>query len=316
MIVLKKIVVGAISLTILLAGCGGNKETNEEKVKMAQVMNDGNKTISYLVNSEDGEHNLTKNSKIDKYIISEDGKIKVYNDTGKTKLGKISKMEDKDLEKYIKEEDKKYFEEDKKYTLEKMKEFKENKRSEVLGNKKAYENNESEIKDEKDDEKIKDSKEYKKQIEQEMNRKEKSYHYAEKIIEDIKGAKYDTPKERDLKTEVIANESGTKSEEERMNIVAHKFTDVDDKGNFYLSDKKAKNIKEYNSYFTDSMTTEKIFDKKYAGISNYSVSGENENVSYLITEVGDKADGGVLDNPSDSNVKEIDEESHISEMQE
>lgn len=306
MVVLKKSIIGIAAISLLLVGCS-NSEAKKDKVKMGQVMQDGHKTISYIVDGDEDNHNLTKNSKLDRYIISENGKITVYNDTGDTKLGKIAQMNEDKLEDYIKDQDKKYFEDEKDQNIQDQKD-----------EYKKYKDNKESMEDAYNDYKQMDSDEKKhflhinevseKDMVDQIAKNNKADKYNQKQMKKLKAKKYEAPKPRDLKIKVKTDDSGNNTKEESINLGSAYF----DSPGKYESDKDAR--KNYMA-FSNVQTATDIYDKRYVGISDMEYADDNgyeDDYSYLITEGGKKSEGGILDSPKDKKVK-IDEEDYEDE---
>lgn len=301
---MKKRVIGIVAISLALVGCS-NSEVNNEKVKMGKVMQDSHKTISYRVDSSEDDSRLTKDATIDSYIVSENGKITVYNDNDDTKIGKIARMDEDKLDNYMKKQDQQYFEDDKQKTTQNIKDYKD----------KATKSNKS-LQDNYNDYLKMNSKDQKKflsnvnasesEIKDKIEENDTFIKKCEKLISDYNKTKYTDPKPRDMKIKVTTDGSGNNTETERINIGTRYF-DTDSENGIYKKDSEAK-----KSYlpFTNVENTTDIYDKKYVGINDMNYADENgyENeYSYLITEAGDKAEGGVLDSPKDKNVT-IDEE--------
>lgn len=303
---MKKGIIGIATISLLLVGCS-NSEANKDKVKMGQVMQDGHKTVSYIVDGDEDNYNLTKDSKLDRYIISENGKITVYNDTGDTKLGKIARMKEEKLEDYIKDQDKKYFEDEKEQSIQNLKDQYKTDKDSKQSMKDAY--NEYKQMDSDEQKKFLKSNEVtEKDMVNQIEKNDKRDKQQQNNLKDIKELKYKEPKPRDLKIKVKTDDSGNNTKEERINLGSAYF----DSANKFENDKSAR-----NNYmvFSNVQTTTDIYDKRYVGISDMEYADDNgyENeYSYLITEGGEKSQGGILDAPKDKKVK-IDEEDYEDE---
>lgn len=284
---MKKILTAIIVMVFALAGCG--KATNEKEVKFSDVMNDKKETISYVVtvNSDDSP-SIGKNSDILQYIISKEGKVKVYN-SNDDNLGKISKMSDDEKIKYIKKSDKKYFEDSKSTMLFGLKDKLVQAEKDL---KTSIENGNSE------------------HTVEESNTTTMREHYTRKIkslkksINKVENTNYKKPTSENLVIEVSTDETGNNTKEEFINIEPHGFAGGDE--GKYIDSKKSANPKEYGEYFTNVVSPIEIYDTKVAGIGNidYVDSDDYSDYKYLVTEVGDKTEKFVLDQPDDKGVKE------------
>ncbi|WP_100489762.1 hypothetical protein [Sporolactobacillus pectinivorans] len=100
--------------SLFLVSCGTDV-ANEKSVNMNKILKDDNEHISYIVTDE---NSLSKDSTIGFYILSKNGKAKLYDGTDETTVSKIAKMDKKEIKNQMKKEDKEYFETDKKDVLE------------------------------------------------------------------------------------------------------------------------------------------------------------------------------------------------------
>lgn len=288
--------------TIFLASCSSegkdSKESNSEKIKMGNILNSNNEHISYILRDDNP---IEKNTTIDYYVLSKNGKAKIYDGTGDTTLGDISKMNNKDIKDRMKKEDKEWFKKDKKDTLQTLKEGTD-KVSEI---KKGFTGD-------KEDTQAKKAYEYTKDYIDEHG------NVPQKGIDKIEKVKYKAPKSQNIKLAIETDGSGNKSDSQEFKYKAHGFT-IDS-----IDEAKDPDSQEY--YFTDSLVTKTasfvddlsltkryedtvavtdIYDKKYAGLSSIDEDDEDE-VNYFITEVGDKAEEVELDSPKDKYIDSVD----------
>ncbi|MBM0811424.1 hypothetical protein [Staphylococcus epidermidis] len=302
---MKKITKSAILLfltTIFLASCssGGkdSKETNNEKIKMGNILNSKNEHISYILHDYNP---IEKDTTIDFYILSKDGKAKVYDGTGDTTLGDISKMDNKDIKNRMIKEDKEWFEKDKKETLERLKEG-EDKVSEIS---KGYTGD-------KDDTQEKKAYKYTKDFIDEHGNLPK------KGINKIENIKYKDPKFQDIKLSIETDGSGNQSKSQEFKFKAHGFrlNSIDmpedkDSQEYYFTDSSVTNTVSFvnnlslTKEYEDTVAVTDIYEKKYAGLSSIDEDDEDK-VNYFITEVGDKAEEVELDSPKDKYIDSVD----------
>jgi len=290
--------------TIFLASCSGegknSKETNNEKIKMGDVLNSKNEHISYILH-DNSDDPIEKGTTIDFYVLSKDGKAKVYDGTGDTTLGDVSKMDNRDIKDRMKKEDKEWFEKDKKEKMEALEEGND-KVSEI---RKGYTGDKDGIQEKKAYEYTKDF------IDEHGNLPKKG-------IDKIKNVKYKDPKFKDIKLSIETDGSGNQSKSQAFKFKAHGFNidftnwggDPENEKNYFTD-----NLVTKTGYFKDDLNlTEKyedtvavtdIYEKKYAGLSAIDEDDEDE-VNYFITEVGDKVKEVELDSPKDKYVDSVD----------
>lgn len=296
---------GAIicSSAVLLASCSNSgsdsKESNSEKIHMGDILSNKNEHISYILTDDNP---IEKNTNIDFYVVTKDGKAKVYDGTGDTTLGDVAKMDDKKIKERMAKEDKEWFKKDKKETLDALNEGIDK----VAEIKKGYHEKKS------DGEKGKKAYEYtKKYIDEHGN-------VPQKAKDKIEKTKYTEPKFSDLKISAKTDGSGNETEKETFKFKAHGFktTGVDqsedyDSQDYYFTDSsvqtsaKFENDLNLTEEYEDTVAVTDIFDKKYAGLSMIDEDDEDK-VNYIVTEVGDKAKEVKMDSPKAKYIDKVD----------
>ncbi|OEL06516.1 MULTISPECIES: hypothetical protein [Staphylococcus] len=294
---------------LVLASCSSDssnsKETNNKNIKIGKMINSNKEHISYYINEED---TLDKDSRISYYIVSKNGKSKVYDDTGDTSLGEVSKMDEDELKKHMKKKDKEFFESRKKDVLKELEEG-DDIVQEVINGEMTEENYENK------DELEKYSKKY---IKENGNVPKNS-------IEKTKDVSYKQPKAYKTKIGLNTDGSGNNTEVERYkfknhNIYTTSTLDLDvNMGDLNIDSNEygytLNKITLEGNYFDDApmerdftgaFSGKEIYDKTYGGLSYYDEAEEENN--YLITEIGDKVENVKLDSPKDKYVDEVDKE--------
>lgn len=198
-------------------------------------------------------------------------------------------------------EDKEGFEKDKKETIEALEE----------GSDKVSEINKGYTGD-KDDTREKKAYEYTKDFIDEYGNLPK------KDIDKIEKLKYKQPKFQDIKLSIETDGSGNQSKSQEFKFKAHGFrlNSIDmpeDKGSqeYYFTDSSVTNTVSFvnnlslTKEYEDTVAVTDIYEKKYAGLSSIDEDDEDE-VNYLITEVGDKVKEVELDSPKDKYVNSVD----------
>lgn len=306
---MKKILVIALGLIIVLTACGNKAEKNSDKeeVMFGEIMNKGTKWF-YLANIENG--NIDKNSEVNTIIKSDNGKIISYNvdyptihfsdkdleqlPSNKT-IGEISKMNDEDIEKYAKKKHKMNVERGGVGSLALYNQLEDN--NKIL---------EANFNKDKVGVNYVDGTRY--------NNKKSDY---DKTMEYYKEAKKDsdkiykdTTKAFDLNIKVISDSTGNNTIKEKFNIGATtneqpNITEVGNNGkenikktkemlnsNFTLNPKK-------NYYTFDGGSVQKIYDSNFAYMFDV-----NEGDVALITKVSDKTKRVKPDSPNEKYVTE------------
>lgn len=282
---------------VVLTGCSNDgvnsKETNSKVIKIGDVLKSPHEHISYQISddSDDDEKDqiFGKDTTIDYYIVSKNGKAKVYDGTGDTTLGEVSKMDTNEIKKRMKKEDKEYFDKDKKDTIEEL----QNDAQEIND---QISNEDEESEDEEDN--------YKDYIKEHGNVPEKS-------IDKIKKVKYKEPKAQKIKVSIDTDDSGNSTEEEKVKFYENGFYTYDlDAPDSVINEAipvtatadYASDIFTENNYDTTTQPTD-IYDKKYAGLNYTDEDGDTYN---LITEIGKKTKNVKLDGPKDKYVDKVD----------
>lgn len=294
--------IGLCFTSVLLASCsnGGSdsKESNSSEIKMGEILKNDNEHISYILNEDNP---IEKESEIDYYILTKDGKAQVFDGTSDTTLGDVSKMKDDEIKKLMEKEDKKYFNEDKNDVIKSLEEG-DKVVQEVMEGKK-------EINVSEDEDALKYTKKY---IDENGNVPKKS-------LDKIKDIDYSKPKPFKIDLAVNTDGSGNETDDEVFKFKAHGFSEStkeasDDTSSdeYYYTNsavtRTAKFMKDMKLVkgSDDTVAVTDIYDKKYAGLSY--LDDDDESVNYLITEVGDKAKEVELDTPDDKYVDLVDGE--------
>lgn len=287
---------------ILLASCSSegkdSKETNSKNIKMGDIFNNENEHISYIL---DDDNPIEKGTVIDYYIVSKDGKAKIYDGTGDTTLGDISKMSTKKIKDRMKKEDEEWFKKDKKETIDSLKEG-TNKVSEIN---KGYSGNEN---DPQEKSAFKYTKDY----------IDKHGNVPQKYLDKIKKINYTEPKAEPIKLALKTDGSGNSSKSETFKFKAHGFSigSIDEPENteskeYYFTDSSVTKTASFENdlslekKYEDTVAVTDIYDKKFAGLSAID-EDDSDDVNYLITEVGDKTKEVKLDSPKDKYVNTVD----------
>lgn len=271
---MKKVLVLSLSV-LLLAACGlnNNPATNKKEIKFGDVMNKG-KTVSFKLNNNEEETSAPdKNSPISAYIFTDNGKVKVYNSNGNTKMEDMKDKTYSEILKMAKKQDKEHFDKNKPIFTEKIKNDYETEK----------ENYEEGIK-------LRGEKSDATQIDK------RTMEEYEKTYRDLKNLKYQEPKERDVKIGVVEDGSGNDTKKEYFYTTPDGF---DNESYKFIHNPKNLN-KDYVYTMKSSGDTVKIYDDNYAFLDNDEYEDDR---AYLITKVSDKAESSELDKPDSKNVE-------------
>lgn len=284
---------GAIigSATLFLAGCSNgvkSQESNSKYISMGNIFNSDNEHISYILSDDNP---IEKESSIQFYIVTKNGKAKVYDGTEDTTLGDVSRMDEDEIKKRMKKEDKEWFKKDKKETIDYLKDG-VSKVDEIKQGFKVYQDAEE------------DKKTYKKTKEY----VDKYGNVPQRFLDEINKTKYTEPKYEKIETAVETDGSGNKSEKEGFKFLSHGFYQSNYKApkegsnDSYYLEKPVTNSAvfgdklELKEEYEDTVAVTDIYDKKYAGLS-YLDDDDEDTANYLVTEVGDKTKEVKFDTP-------------------
>ena len=290
-----------ITITIVfLTSCSHgikSNETNSKNIFMGNIFNSNNEHISYMTTDENP---IEKETPIYLYIVTKKGKAKIYDGTGDTTLGDVSKMDEDEIKDRMKKEDKKWFKKDKKDTID----YLEKGSSTVKDVKEGFKGDKDIVEETKT---YKNSKEY----------VDKYGNIPQKYLDKIENQKYKEPKFNNIKISVKTDGSGNKTQKEKFKFQMHGFKQGDYKGPEEGSDKyyymktavanSATYTEKYNMEreFEDTVAVTDIYDKKYAGLSFLDEDDEGE-AHYLITGVGDKTKEMKFDKPKAKYIDYVD----------
>lgn len=274
---MKKLLMISFSAGLLLSACSfGSDASNKEEVKFGDLMNKGKHVTFKVNNNEEETYAPDKNSPIDTYIFTENGKVTAYNSDGDTKLEDMKDKSYDEILKTAKKQDKKYFNKQRK------------------GN-----GHDAEIDYEKQKTNYEEYKNNVRKYGSDLKKQQKGiFDESKKAYDKIKNMSYEEPKKRDVKIKVVEDGTGNNTEEEKFYTTADGFDD--DSGYIrFVHDTKTLNSN-YSFKMKNSGDTVKIYDDKYAYLDN-DEDGDDRN--YLVTKVGDKAKSSALDKPDSKNVK-------------
>lgn len=284
---------GAIitSATLFLASCSNgvkSQESNSKYISMGNIFNSDNEHISYILSDDNP---IEKDSTIQYYIVTKNGKAKVYDGTEDTTLGDVSRMDEDKIKDRMRKEDKEWFNKDKKETIDYLK----NGVTKVNEVKQGFKGDDDIIEDKKT---YKNTKEY----------VDKHGNVPQKYLNKVKNSKYKEPEFNQLETALETDGSGNKSKKEGFKFLAHGFhqgnydapKDGSDKS--YYMETSVTNSATYEDKlelteeYEDTVAVTDIYDKKYAGLS-YLDEDDEDTANYLVTEVGDKTKEVKFDTP-------------------
>ncbi|RRJ56826.1 hypothetical protein EIM20_27800 [Pseudomonas aeruginosa] len=276
----------SLILMITLASCSNTnpkqkKTTKKDEMKVGEMMQEDKEHV-WFIGREDEP--LDSNTKIDRYIITKNGQMKVYvaERIPAQKLGDLLKKDEKSLIKDIKNQDETFFKFDVGDIVAKTNADIENAKD---LKKEGYEKyNPSEDSHGGTDYAV---------IEKELKNQspEESLKKLEKYKKDVDGLPYKAPKSQ--KVDLRSVGSGELEISIARNYGYPKIigsgSDVD-------------NSKTLS--FTNTQNPKSIGDKKVAGLSNYDEDSEEGTSPYLVTIVDDKIKKVSLDKPSDPAIKD------------
>lgn len=279
----KELLIGMVGTTLLLGACGngstGNSSAEKKDVTFGEIMNKGKK-VSFLVKNEDDEEyssessdsgTPTKDSIIEEYIFTDDGKQTIYRGNEETTLGDLKDKSDNEILKIAKKENEDLFNDWKETKIESI----EYDLNDVSG----------EIESMNEDGDDQSTPYYK--------GKQSALNNLKKEKKEVENKKYTQPKERPVKIKVETDGSGNKTANEHFFIQ----TDYDEDGYKEDSD-EIKKI--YTQFSLESFPVE-IYDDSYGWVGQTSEDGDGEN---LVTKVGKKVKQVKLDQPDSKYVKE------------
>lgn len=276
----------SLILLITLASCSKSnpkqkKTTKDDEMKVGEMMQE-NKEHVWFIGRDDEP--LDKNTKIERYIITKNGKMKVYvaERIPAQKLGDLLKKDEKSLIKDIKNQDKSFFKFDVADIVAKTNADIENAKD---LKKEGYDKyNPSEDSHGGTDYAVLEK-------ENENQSPEESLKKLEKYKKDVDGMPYKAPKSKNVDLRSIG--SGELEISIARNYGYPKIigtgSDVD-------------NSKSLS--FTSTENPKSIAGKKVAGLSNYDEDSEASAYPYLVTVVDDKVKKVLLDKPSDPAIKD------------
>lgn len=266
----KQLLVGMVGATLLLGACGngstGNNSAEKKDVTFGEIFNKGKKVSFEVENKPDNDdHKPVKDSYVNKYIFTNDGKQTIYNGSRETTLEEIKDKSNEEILKIAKKEDEEVF--------NKLK------------------NNNIDIKkiDIKNDKNFIESE---KKYPSKVKEMEKKLENNEKELEKIRKDEYESPNERPVKIKVKTDGSGNNTSNEWFFIQ----TNYDEDGNKNNND-KLKNT--YTSYSVEHSPVE-IFDDSYGWLSQ----NNDDPRKFLVTKVGDKVEQVKLDEPDSKYINE------------
>lgn len=289
------LLIASLVLMIVLASCSNNnnpkqkKTTKSDEMKVGEMMQEDKEHV-WFVTRDDAP--LTSNSKIDRFIVTKNGKMKVYmaENIPAPTLKNILKKDEKSLIKDIKKQDKWFFEFDKSEIIAKTNA--DIKNAQDLA-KKGYDN----YSPSKESHGGTDYAVIKK--ERENQSPEESLKKLKKYKQDIENLSYEPPKAKKVDLKSIG--SGELEISIARNYGYPKIigsgSDVD-------------NTKTLS--FTNTLNPKNINGKKLAGLNNYDEDQESsEGASpYLVTVVDNKIKKVSLDKPTDPAIKDNQEFKH------
>ncbi|HDE9628402.1 TPA: hypothetical protein ACUIB6_002629 [Staphylococcus aureus] len=285
----------SLVLVVALASCSNNsnpkqkKTTKDDEMKVGEMMQEDKEHV-WFVTRDDEE--LTKDSQVDRYIVTKNGKMKVYvaERVPAQTLGDLLNKDEKSLIKDIKKQDEWFFKFDKSEIVAKT-------NADIKNAKDLQKKGYDEYSPSKESHGGTDYAVIKK--ERENQSPEESLKELEKYKQDIENLSYKEPKSKKVDLKSIG--SGELELSIARNYGYPKIigtgSDVD-------------NIKKLT--FTNTLSPKSINNKNIAGLNNYDESQESEEGTspYLVTIVDNKIKKVLIDKPTDPAIKDNQEYKH------
>lgn len=289
------LLLASLILMIALASCSNNdnpkqkKTTKNDEMKVGEMMQEDKEHV-WFVTRDDEE--LTKDSKVDRYIVTKNGKMKIYiaERVPAQTLGALLKKDEKTLIKDIKKQDEWFFKFDKSEIVAKT-------NADIKNAKDLQKKGYDEYSPSKESHGGTDYAVIKK--EREDQSPEESLKELEKYKQDIEKLSYKAPKSRKIDLKSIGSGELQLSIDRNYGYpkIIGTGSDVD-------------NIKKLS--FTNTLNPKSINNKTVAGLNNYDENQESDEGTspYLVTIVDNKVKKVLLDKPTDPAIKDNQEFKH------